>query len=80
MVPGAGLEPARPFERGILNPLCLPISPPGQSHVCRKHWQNGAHFKPESGKLSCYFCHLRQKNVSLLLFPAKTANKPTRQS
>ena len=30
MVPGAGLEPARPYERGILNPLCLPISPPGQ--------------------------------------------------
>ena len=29
MVPKAGLEPARPFERGILNPLCLPISPPG---------------------------------------------------
>ncbi len=30
-MPGAGLEPARPFERGILNPLCLPISPPGQT-------------------------------------------------
>ncbi len=36
MVPGAGLEPARPFERGILNPLCLPISPPGQSCVALK--------------------------------------------
>lgn len=30
MVPGAGLEPARCYQRGILNPLCLPISPPGQ--------------------------------------------------
>ena len=30
MVPGAGLEPAHSYERGILNPLCLPISPPGQ--------------------------------------------------
>ena len=29
MVPGAGLEPARFVKRGILNPLCLPISPPG---------------------------------------------------
>ncbi len=29
VVPGAGLEPARSKERGILNPLCLPISPPG---------------------------------------------------
>ena len=31
MVPGAGLEPARSYKRGILNPLCLPIPPPGQS-------------------------------------------------
>ena len=30
MVPGAGLEPARCCQRGILSPLCLPISPPGQ--------------------------------------------------
>lgn len=29
MVPGAGLEPAQPYSRGILNPLCLPISPSG---------------------------------------------------
>ncbi len=29
MVPRAGLEPARSCERGILNPLCLPIPPPG---------------------------------------------------
>ena len=33
MVPRAGLEPARPYERGILNPLCLPISPPGHREV-----------------------------------------------
>ena len=31
LVPRAGLEPARSFLRGILSPLCLPISPPGQS-------------------------------------------------
>ena len=30
MVPGIGLEPIRYFYRGILNPLRLPISPPGQ--------------------------------------------------
>ena len=29
LVPGAGLEPAWPLSRGILSPLCLPISPPG---------------------------------------------------
>ena len=27
VVPAAGLEPAHPLRRGILNPLCLPISP-----------------------------------------------------
>ena len=30
MVPGAGIEPARPCEREILSLLCLPISPPGR--------------------------------------------------
>ena len=29
MVPGAGIEPARCFHRGILSPLRLPISPSG---------------------------------------------------
>lgn len=29
MVPGAGLEPAKLYSRGILSPLCLPISPSG---------------------------------------------------
>ena len=37
MVPGAGIEPARYFYRGILSPLRLPISPPGLNvyAVCR---------------------------------------------
>ena len=37
VVPGAGIEPARYFYRGILSPLRLPISPPGLSvyAVCR---------------------------------------------
>jgi hypothetical protein len=31
LVPGAGIEPARPFsgKRRILSPMCLPVSPPG---------------------------------------------------
>ena len=29
MVPGAGIEPARCFQREILSLLCLPISPSG---------------------------------------------------
>lgn len=28
LVPRAGVEPARPYERGILSPLRLPVSPP----------------------------------------------------
>ena len=30
MVPGAGVEPAQPYSRGILSPLRLPVSPPGR--------------------------------------------------
>jgi hypothetical protein len=33
MVPRAGLEPARSCLRGILNPLCLPIPPPGHKNL-----------------------------------------------
>ena len=32
VVPGVGVEPTRKYKfRGILSPLCLPISPPGQT-------------------------------------------------
>jgi hypothetical protein len=30
MVPGTGIEPVRHHWRGILSPLCLPISPSGR--------------------------------------------------
>ncbi len=33
MVPGAGIEPARGFPRGILSPLRLPVSPPGLIYI-----------------------------------------------
>ena len=34
VVPGVGVEPTRKYKfRGILSPLCLPISPPGQTLV-----------------------------------------------
>lgn len=54
MVPRAGLEPARPYERGILNPLCLPISPPGhrevlvllQAGIAKRTWRRN----PESNR------------------------------
>ena len=46
MVPRAGLEPAQRERRGILNPLCLPIPPPGHAILycdavtIRKHHLN----------------------------------------
>ena len=33
-VPGAGIEPARPFSLGILSPMRLPVSPPRRSLNC----------------------------------------------
>ena len=33
LVPGAGIEPARCYHRGILSPLRLPIPPPGQDDL-----------------------------------------------
>ena len=44
LVPEAGLEPAQPYDRGILSPLRLPISPLGQDHKTRasgRAWQRG---------------------------------------
>ncbi len=35
IVPGAGLEPARPCGRGILSPLRLPVPPPGLTTTLR---------------------------------------------
>src|SRR6266581_7615941 len=35
LVPGAGLQPARPCGLGILSPLRLAISPPGQNRFTR---------------------------------------------
>ncbi len=37
VVPGAGIEPARPCGPGILSPLRLPVSPPGHSSHYRAH-------------------------------------------
>ena len=44
MVPRAGLEPARSCLRGILNPLCLPIPPPGHKICLTKAVTNKLYF------------------------------------
>jgi hypothetical protein len=33
LVPGAGIEPARCCQRGILSPVRLPIPPPGHLEI-----------------------------------------------
>ena len=35
MVPGAGVEPARPYGHMALNHACLPIPAPGQNAGCK---------------------------------------------
>src|SRR5690554_2631714 len=42
MVPGAGLEPARPEGQGILSPMRLPISPPGRWDLRVLKWRRGS--------------------------------------
>ena len=37
MVPGTGIEPVQPCDRGILSPLRLPIPPPGRVHLLFSH-------------------------------------------
>ena len=50
MVPGAGLEPARCYQRGILNPLCLPIPPPGHRVARKSMWSIIWRRNPESNR------------------------------
>ena len=47
VVPGAGIEPARSFDRGILSPLCLPIPPPGLNNNC--HIIRGGEYRSRTG-------------------------------
>ena len=43
MVPGAGIEPARPEGREILNLLCLPIPPSGPILLPKGAYQSDDH-------------------------------------
>ena len=52
LVPGAGIEPARPIGQRILSPLRLPVSPSGQVvehdfNDLKKWWtQQGSNLRP----------------------------------
>ena len=45
MVPGAGVEPARCYHRGILSPLRLPVSPPGRAGIGIAKMEAGTRFE-----------------------------------
>jgi hypothetical protein len=50
VVPGAGIEPARPLSRKILSLVCLPISPSGRD-------ENLAEPMPlKGGGIIAYYC------------------------
>ena len=77
MVPGAGLEPAHSYERGILNPLCLPISPPGQRVLTtlRKCSGGGTRSRTEihGFAIRCIaILPFRRNTTALLLIPNQT--------
>ena len=46
VVPGAGIEPARPYDREILSLLCLPVSPPGHrgANTIQHGWKRGVFY------------------------------------
>ena len=58
MVPGAGIEPARPCEREILSLLCLPISPPGRMAL---HYQNNEAARSFAVRILTLLSRLRKK-------------------
>ena len=45
LVPGTGLEPVQPCDRGILSPLRLPIPPPGQTKTAPPLFASFTHQK-----------------------------------
>ena len=55
MVPRAGLEPAQRERRGILNPLCLPIPPPGHAIKRWRHHHSLAQLPWNDATLTNYF-------------------------
>lgn len=74
MVAGVGLEPTQRERRGILNPLCLPISPPGLGKV-------GGAFRSRTGLDGFairYITALLTRLYSVCLFRPKPVIHPLR--
>lgn len=67
MVPEAGLEPARPKDRQILNLLCLPISPLGQSAFTSVRKEEKWRRDPESNRTS-WICNPEHNRFAIAPF------------
>ena len=91
MVPGAGLEPARPRGRGILSPLCLPVSPSGPAAIIRAlrgrkkkprgarfvEWRPGSELNRRTRICSPLHDHSATRPVTVELFPGRGRKKKT---
>lgn len=71
-MPGAGIEPAHPYEREILSLLCLPVSPPGRMIVLLNHYQAAGSFAVriltlgrKIGSLFCLILAINNGNIRL---------------
>lgn len=67
MVPEAGLEPARPKGRQILNLLCLPISPLGLSAFTSGRKRGKWRRDPESNRTS-WICNPEHNRFAIAPF------------
>ncbi len=84
VVPGAGIEPARCCHRGILSPLRLPVSPPGQTRrnctEAVREDQKGRIWRlsPESnrGPRLCRPLHNHSATQPLSVWRARTEKTP----
>lgn len=72
LVPGAGLEPARPFEQRILNPPCLPFHHPGKPELSVPFptWVPSSHCPPN--RQPCSLCSSQPS----LSYPNDTVSAP----
>ena len=70
MVPGAGIEPARPEERQILSLLRLPISPPGQGGLFHLIYLIKWRREPESNRPT-WICNPVHNRFAIAPYRAK---------
>ena len=73
LVPGAGIEPARPCSRGILSPLRLPVSPPGH----KEDWRLASILNGRCSRLHLLVFPTSSSASYLQTYSARTADSET---